>query len=139
MPRHSSTSSGAIWFPPKRLRGATICRFAGFHSQAKPCPNSTFLEPTHPLSLAAITARGYNPHVAGKDTNAMRLNVLFFGRLKDTIGHGQESMEIAVGSSIEDLFVECVARYPELGAHRAAMAVSRNREFAAWTTPLEAG
>ena len=79
------------------------------------------------------------PMCPRKDTNAMRLNVLFFGRLKDTIGHGQESMEIAVGSSIEDLFVECVARYPELGAHRAAMAVSRNREFAAWTTPLQAG
>ncbi len=102
-------------------------------------PEPNMPEPNIPALLAAITTRGYNPHVHVKDTNTMRLNVLFFGRLKDTIGHGQESMEIAVGSSIEDLFVECVARYPELGAHRAAMAVSRNREFAAWTTPLEAG
>ncbi|MBV9888578.1 MAG: MoaD/ThiS family protein [Acidobacteria bacterium] len=74
-----------------------------------------------------------------EDTNAMRLNVLFFGRLKDAIGHGQESIEIPTDSRIEDLFAHCVARYPELAAHRKAMAVSRNREFTAWTTALEPG
>jgi|SRR5579872_4936420 len=91
--------------------------------------------------LAAIPPRGYNSHVPmpAKDTNAMRLNVLYFGRLKDVIGHGQESVEIASDSSIEDVFALCVARYPELRAHRKAMAVSRNREFAAWTTPVQAG
>jgi molybdopterin converting factor small subunit len=94
-------------------------------------------EPNTPAPLAAIPPRGYNPPVPAKDTHAMRLNVLFFGRLKDVIGHAQESMEIAVGSSIEDVFAQCVARYPELGAQRKAMAVSRNREFAAWTTPLQ--
>lgn len=92
-----------------------------------------------PALLAAILPRGYNPHVPAKDTNAMRLTVLFFGRLKDLIGHGQESVEVAVDSSIEDVFALCAARYPELGAHRRAMAVSRNREFAAWTTTLQPG
>ena len=96
-------------------------------------------EPDTPASLAAIAPRGYNPHVPTEDTHAMRLNVLFFGRLKDAIGHGQESMEIAANASIEDLFVECVARYPQMGAHRNAMAVSRNQEFAAWTTLLQPG
>jgi molybdopterin synthase sulfur carrier subunit len=91
--------------------------------------------------LAAIPRRSYNSqvHVPAKDTNTMRLNVLYFGRLKDVIGHGQESVEIAIGSSIEDVFALCVARYPDLSAQRKAMAVSRNREFAAWTTPLQAG
>lgn len=96
-------------------------------------------EPAEPALLAAIPPRGYNSHVLGKDTNAMRLNVLYFGRLKDVIGHAQESVEIAVDSSIEDVFAACVARYPELSAHRGAMAVSRNREFATWTTILQAG
>ncbi|MBV8515452.1 MAG: MoaD/ThiS family protein [Acidobacteria bacterium] len=97
------------------------------------------LEPTTPTPLAAITPRRYNSHVPAKDTNAIRLNVLFFGRLKDAIGHGQECVEIPPDSRIEDLFTHCVARYPELAAHRKAVAVSRNREFAAWTTPLQSG
>jgi molybdopterin synthase sulfur carrier subunit len=97
------------------------------------------LERITPPPLAAIPPRRYNSHVPAKDTNAIRLNVLFFGRLKDAIGHGQESMEIPSDSRIEDLFAHCVTRYPELAAHRKSVAVSRNREFAAWTTPLQPG
>ena len=96
-------------------------------------------EPVAPGPLAAIARRVYNSYVPAKDTHPMRLNVLFFGRLRDAIGHGQESMEIASGSCIEDVFAEYVGRHPELAEHRTAMAVSRNREFAAWTTPLQAG
>jgi sulfur-carrier protein len=92
-----------------------------------------------PAPLAAIPPWRYNSPVPDTDTNAMRLTVLFFGRLKDAIGHGQESMEIPPDSRIEDLFAHCVARYPELAAHRKAVAASRNREFAAWTTPLQPG
>jgi molybdopterin converting factor subunit 1 len=97
------------------------------------------LERNTPAPLAPIPPRRYNPHVPAKDTNAIRLNVLFFGRLKDAIGHAQESIEIAPDSRIEDLFAQFVARYPEIAAHRNAMAVSRNREFAAWTTLLQQG
>ena len=72
------------------------------------------LEPATPAPLAAIAPRGYNSHVPAKDTHAMRLNVLFFGRLKDAIGHGEESIEIVSGSCIEDVFAEYVARHPKL-------------------------
>jgi molybdopterin converting factor subunit 1 len=77
--------------------------------------------------------------VPATHTNAIRLNVLFFGRIKDVIGHSQESIEIPPDSRIEDLFAQCVARYPALAAHRQSVAVSRNREFTAWTTPLHPG
>ena len=97
------------------------------------------LERPEPAPLAAIPPQRYNPHVPAADTTPIRLNVLFFGRLKDTIGHGQESMKIPSGSRIEDLFAHCVTRYPGLAAHRTSVAVSRNREFAAWTTPLQPG
>ena len=97
------------------------------------------LEPATPAPLAAIPPRRYNSHVPATHTNTIRLTVLFFGRLKDAIGHGQESIEIPPDSRIEDLFAHCVARYPGLAAHRKAVAVSRNREFAAWTTPLQPG
>ena len=97
------------------------------------------LERPEPAPLAAIPPQRYNPHVPAGDTNPIRLNVLFFGRLKDAIGHGQESIEIPAESSIEDLFAQCVARYPGLAEHRRAIAVSRNREFAAWSTALQPG
>jgi molybdopterin converting factor small subunit len=95
-------------------------------------------EPTH-AALPAIPPQRYNSSVPSADTTPIRLDVLFFGRLKDTIGHAQESMEIPPDSRIEDLFAKCVARYPGLAAHRQAIAVSRNREFAAWSTPLHPG
>jgi molybdopterin converting factor subunit 1 len=97
------------------------------------------LELPEPAPLPAIPPRRYNSHVPAKDTNPIRLNVLFFGRLKDVIGHAQDSMEIPSDSRIEDLFAQCIARYPGLAEHRQALAVSRNREFAAWTTPLQPG
>ncbi len=97
------------------------------------------LERPEPTPLAAFPPQRYNSHVPATDTNPIRLTVLFFGRLKDTIGHAHESIEIASDSNIEDLFAQCVARYPELAEHRRAIAVSRNREFAAWSTPLQHG
>jgi molybdopterin converting factor subunit 1 len=98
------------------------------------------LESPSPAPLPPIPPRRYNPHVpAATHTNPIRLDVLFFGRLKDAIGHAQESIEIPSDSDIEDLFAHYVARYPTLAEHRSAIAVSRNREFAAWTTPLEPG
>ncbi len=96
-------------------------------------------EPAITAPLPATPPRRYNSPVPATDTNAIRLSVLFFGRLKDAIGHAQESIEIPSDSRIEDLFAHCVARHPELAAHRQAIAVSRNREFAAWTTPLQPG
>jgi molybdopterin synthase sulfur carrier subunit len=93
----------------------------------------------NPIRLPATPPRRYNPPVPVKDTTPIRLNVLFFGRLKDAVGHSQESIEIAPGSRIEDLFVQYLARYPKLAEHRRAIAVSRNLEFAAWSTPLQPG
>jgi len=96
-------------------------------------------EPTELAPLAATLPRRYNSHVPATHTNTIRLTVLFFGRLKDAIGHGQESIDIPPDSRIEDLFAYCVARYPDLAAYRTSTAVSRNREFAAWTTSLQPG
>jgi molybdopterin synthase sulfur carrier subunit len=98
------------------------------------------VEPGTRAPLPPTPPRRYNPQVpATTHTNTIRLNVLFFGRLKDAIGHAQESIEIPSDSRIEDLFAHCAARYPALAEHRTAIAVSRNREFAAWTTPLQPG
>jgi molybdopterin converting factor subunit 1 len=69
----------------------------------------------------------------------MIVKVLYFGRLKDLSGHAEESVELRDGARIEDLFAQCSASRPELRKFRASLVASRNREFAAWNTPLHAG
>jgi molybdopterin converting factor subunit 1 len=69
----------------------------------------------------------------------VRVKVLFFGRLKEIAGRGEESVEITDGASIEQLFAAFTRQHPELAPFRASLVASRNQEFAAWSTPLHAG
>jgi molybdopterin converting factor subunit 1 len=70
---------------------------------------------------------------------AIRVSVLFFGRLKEIVGDPEHSLEIAEGASLEDLFSRCAARYPELARYRSSLVATRNREFTSWNTSLHAG
>ena len=70
---------------------------------------------------------------------AIRVKVLFFGRLKEIAGRAEESLELPQGAGIEELFACCVTRQPELARYRAFLVASRNQEFAAWSTPLHSG
>lgn len=67
------------------------------------------------------------------------MKVLFFGRLKELTGHAEESTEVAVAATIEQLFARYAARHPELAKYRSSVVASRNHEFAAWDTPLRSG
>jgi molybdopterin converting factor subunit 1 len=69
----------------------------------------------------------------------MLIKVLYFGRLKELSGTSEESVELRDGSVIEDLFSACSSARPELRRFRASLVAARNREFAAWDTPLDAG
>lgn len=73
------------------------------------------------------------------EAKTVRVKVLFFGRLKEIVGVGEEEMELPDGSPIELLFSRYGARHPELARFRASLGASRNQEFAAWSTPLHAG
>jgi molybdopterin converting factor small subunit len=70
---------------------------------------------------------------------SIRVTALLFGGLKEVAGSVEESVELAAGSSIEDLFAQFVSRSPELARYRASLVASRNQEFAAWNTPLDSG
>lgn len=72
-------------------------------------------------------------------SQTVRVKVLFFGRLKDVIGHAEESLDLSDASTIEQLFATYVARAPELAKYRSSVVASRNQEFAAWDTPLHSG
>jgi molybdopterin converting factor subunit 1 len=71
--------------------------------------------------------------------SSIRVKVLFFGRLKEAAGVAEESVELARGSRIEDLFAGFIARFPELARYRGSLVASRNQEFTAWSTPLDSG
>jgi molybdopterin converting factor subunit 1 len=70
---------------------------------------------------------------------AIRVKVLFFGRLKEIAGRSEDLMDLPEHASIEDLFAHCVARQPELARYRSSLVASRNQEFAPWGTSLRSG
>jgi len=70
---------------------------------------------------------------------SIRVKALFFGGLKEVAGRAEESVALAPGSCIEDLFAQFVSRCPELARYRASLVASRNQEFASWNTTLDSG
>jgi molybdopterin converting factor subunit 1 len=74
-----------------------------------------------------------------KTSSAIRVKVLFFGRLKEVVGRAEDLADIAEGAPIEELFASYRVRYPELARYRDSLVAARNQEFAAWNTPLHSG
>jgi molybdopterin converting factor subunit 1 len=72
-------------------------------------------------------------------TQTARVKVLFFGRLKEIVGHAEDFADLPDGSPIEALFSRYGANHPELVRFRASLVASHNQEFAAWSTPLHSG
>ena len=68
-----------------------------------------------------------------------RVNVLFFGRLREIVGAPSDVLELPDGAPIEQLFSLCLTRHPELAEYRSSLVASRNLEFAPWNTPLHSG
>jgi molybdopterin converting factor subunit 1 len=67
------------------------------------------------------------------------VKVLFFGRLRELTGHGEDSAEFAHAATVEQVFALYASRHPELAKYRSSVVASRNQEFAAWDTPLCSG
>jgi sulfur-carrier protein len=84
-----------------------------------------------------ITSR-YNLAMGGVSQTA-RIKVLFFGRLKEILGHAEDWVELPEGAPIEAVFSRYGASHPELARFRNSLVASRNQEFAAWSTPLHSG
>jgi molybdopterin converting factor subunit 1 len=72
-------------------------------------------------------------------SQTIRVKVLFFGRLKEIVGHAEESLESCHSATIEQLFAHFAARNPDLARFRSSLVASCNQEFAAWDTPLHSG
>ena len=90
------------------------------------------------MPLARSCSTGYNSPVPPV-SQTIRVTVLFFGLLKEIVGHAEESLEIGEAATIEQLFGFYAARLSELAKYRSSVVTSRNQEFAAWDTPLRTG
>src|SRR5580692_8813757 len=88
--------------------------------------------------MARHSSAGYNSLVSLSSQTA-RVKVLFFGRLREIVGHSEDSVELPDGAPIEALFSHYGANHPELARFRPSLVASRNQEFAAWSTPLHSG
>jgi len=60
----------------------------------------------------------------------MRVKVLFFGVLKDIVGRSEETLEIASGDTLDDVFAAYSKRFETLRDTRSSILFARNREFA---------
>jgi molybdopterin synthase sulfur carrier subunit len=90
----------------------------------------------HPLAATAPPSYNFN---VGTAAPAIRVKVLFFGRLKEIVGRAEDSADVAEGALIEELFARYAAGQPVLARFRASVVASCNQEFAAWSTPLHSG
>jgi sulfur-carrier protein len=89
-------------------------------------------------AIAEQSCAGYNSGVS-PSSQTVRVKVLFFGRLKEIVGHAEDSVEVPDGAPIEALFSRYGESHPELARFRASLVASRNQEFSAWSTPVHSG
>lgn len=69
----------------------------------------------------------------------MRVNVLFFGLLKDITGRAAEQLELADGADLGAVFDDCARRFPRLSDYRGSIVLARNQRFASRTERLADG
>jgi MoaE-MoaD fusion protein len=88
--------------------------------------------------VATWPGAGYNFSMPNA-VPAIRVKVLFFGRLKEIAGRAEDSVDVPEPATVEELFSHYAARQPELLRFRASLVASRNQEFVAWNTSLHSG
>lgn len=69
----------------------------------------------------------------------MRIQVLFFGQLRDLFGRSNEPMEMPEGAKLQDVFDVLAERVPRLRELDQSVVIARNQEFAPRVTQLQAG
>ena len=69
----------------------------------------------------------------------MRIEVLFFGQLKDVVGRSTDQIDLPAGSSVGTVFDHYASEYPKLREMAASIAIARNHEFAARAVALADG
>jgi len=76
----------------------------------------------------------YNGKMGG-----MTAKVLFFGQLREIVGHSEELYDLTDGAPIGGIFAYYAERCPRLAEFRRSVVPSRNREFVDWEAPVHSG
>lgn len=61
----------------------------------------------------------------------MKINVLFFGVLKDVLARSEEAIDLPPGSSVRDLLLYYAHSAPQVATMRSSLAISVNQNYAA--------
>jgi molybdopterin synthase catalytic subunit/molybdopterin converting factor small subunit len=69
----------------------------------------------------------------------MRVRVVYLGILKDFAGKSTESVELADGARVSDLWLQLVTMYPKFKGFASSVAVAVNQEYAPPATQLSDG
>lgn len=71
--------------------------------------------------------------------SGVRVNVLFFGQLKDIAGRGKDAIELPEGAPLEAVFQRYADEYPRLRELRPSIVMARNHQFSEATATLADG
>jgi molybdopterin synthase catalytic subunit len=69
----------------------------------------------------------------------VRIQVLFFGVLKEIIGAHEDSLMLPEGARVKDVFDHYAQRFPALAAASGSIVLARNQEFVTAGTDLKDG
>lgn len=69
----------------------------------------------------------------------MKVKIVYFGALKDLAGRGEETVEVADGSTTSTLFAQLQQRITGMERYARSAAISVNYEYAAGERPLHDG
>ncbi|MFZ0820344.1 MAG: molybdenum cofactor biosynthesis protein MoaE [Candidatus Acidiferrales bacterium] len=69
----------------------------------------------------------------------MLVRVLFFGRLKEIVGLGEDSAEFTAGARVADVFARYGSRFPELERFRPSVAAAVNQQYSEWNASVASG
>ena len=69
----------------------------------------------------------------------MRVTVRLFARLRDIVGTGELTQEIAQGSTIGDVWRALVRGYPDLAAYTSSVSGARNADYVSMDAALADG
>src|SRR5437899_2453433 len=69
----------------------------------------------------------------------MRIDVLFFGQLKDLVGRSSESLALGDCASLRDVVRHYSEKFPSIMQLSSSLALSINQEYATQDAPLHDG
>ena len=72
-------------------------------------------------------------------TSSVRIRVLFFGLVRDVVGLREDSLEIAEGGQLRQVFEHYASRFPKLREMSGSIVLALNQQFSSPAAPLAEG